>query len=162
AARELLQNLNALTGKDSPLNASLGSVQALTKRLEGPGGALSVLLGGDTERQKVLTTLDRTNALLARLDGLAAKTDPQVFGPSGGMAEARAAVVELRGLPTDARTSLKKVDGVLQDVQAVTANARTATADLGALRAEVDASLRKVEALIDQVNRKWPFARETE
>jgi phospholipid/cholesterol/gamma-HCH transport system substrate-binding protein len=26
----------------------------------------------------------------------------------------------------------------------------------------VDANLRKVEALIDQVNRKWPFARDTE
>ena len=38
----------------------------------------------------------------------------------------------------------------------------TATADLGALRAEVDASLRKVEQLINEVNRKWPFARDTE
>ena len=39
---------------------------------------------------------------------------------------------------------------------------RVATADLGALRGEVDASLRKIEQLINEVNRKWPFARDTE
>ena len=37
-----------------------------------------------------------------------------------------------------------------------------ATVDLGALRTEVEASLRKVEALVNEVNRKWPFARDTE
>ena len=41
-------------------------------------------------------------------------------------------------------------------------NARVATTDLGALRTEVDATVRKVEQLVDEVNRKWPFARDTE
>jgi len=30
-----------------------------------------------------------------------------------------------------------------------------------ALRAEVEASLRKVAALIDEIDRKWPFERDT-
>jgi phospholipid/cholesterol/gamma-HCH transport system substrate-binding protein len=169
SARELLQNLTVLTAAGSPLSESLGGVQSLTDKLKGPGGALGVLLGGDEERQKVLLTLDRSNALLARLDGLAArldglavKTDHQVFGSTGVMPEARATVVELRGLLGDARASIKKVDAVLQEAQAVGANARVATTDLGALRTEVDASLRKVEQLINEVNRKWPFARDTE
>ena len=162
AARDLLQNLNTLTATGSPLSESLGSVQALADKLKGPGGALGVLLGKDAERQKVLLTLDRTNALLARLDGLTVKTDTQLFGNAGVMPEARATVVELRGLLGDARASIKKVDAVLQEAQAVGANARVATTDLGALRSEVDTSLRKVEQLINEVNRKWPFARETE
>ena len=41
-------------------------------------------------------------------------------------------------------------------------NARVATTDLGALRSEVDATVRKVEQLVDELNRKWPFARDTE
>ena len=162
AARDLLQNLNVITAAGSPLSESLGGVQTLTEKLKGPDGALGVLLGGDAERRKVLLTLDRTNALLARLDGLAAKTDAQVFGSAGVMSEARATVVELRGLLGDARASIKKVDAVLQEAQAVGANARVATTDLGALRSEVDSSLRKVEQLISDVNRKWPFARDTE
>ena len=162
SARELIQNLTALTGSDSALSQSLASVQAAAERLKGPSGALGLLFGNDAEARKVLATLDRANALLERLDGLAAKADTQVFGPAGVMPEAHATVVELRGLLGDARASLKKVDAVLQEAQAVGANARAATADLGTLRAEVDASLRKVEQLINDVNRKWPFARDTE
>ena len=59
----------------------------------------------------------------------------------------------------EARTSLKKVDAILVDAQAVAANAKDGTADLGALRAEVEASLRKVEGLVNEINRKWPFAK---
>jgi phospholipid/cholesterol/gamma-HCH transport system substrate-binding protein len=44
----------------------------------------------------------------------------------------------------------------------VAANARVATTDLGTLRAEVEASLRKIQHLVDEINRKWPFARNAE
>ena len=38
-ARELLQNLNVITAAGSPLSESLGGVQSLTEKLQGPGGA---------------------------------------------------------------------------------------------------------------------------
>ncbi|WP_312305835.1 MlaD family protein [Pulveribacter sp.] len=164
-ARELLENLNHLTASDSALGGALGNVRTLTERLNGPGGALSVLAGGDGEARKILATLERTNQLLARLDGMAAKADKQVFGSgqdAGLVPEVRAAVLQLNGLLADARGSLVKVDAVLAEAQAVGANAREATTDLGALRAEVEASLRKVEGLVNEINRKWPFARDTE
>ena len=69
---------------------------------------------------------------------------------------------QLNGLLADARNSLKKVDAVLVEAQAIAGNAREATNDLGTLRAEVDASLRKVEQLVNEINRKWPFKRDTE
>ncbi len=46
--------------------------------------------------------------------------------------------------------------------QQVSGNARVASADLRALRAEVDATLRKVSGVLDEINRKWPFERNTE
>ncbi len=169
SVRDLIANLTALTATDAPLSASLGNVQKLTDSLKGPRGALGVLLGDEKEAQKLITTLDRTNALLARLDGLvlkadalAAKADVQVFGASGVMPETRATVVQLNGLLSDARNSLKKVDGVLQEAQAIASNTREASNDLGTLRGEVEASLRKVEHLVNEVNRKWPFKRDTE
>ncbi len=162
SARELLDNLNKLTAADSPLNATLGQVKTTVERLNGPGGALGVLLGNETESRKLLAALDRTNSLLARLDGMAAKADTQVFAKGGVLPEARDTVVQLRALLGDAQNSLKKVDAVLVEAQAVGANARVATTDLGALRADVEASLRKVEQLVNEVNRKWPFARDTQ
>ncbi|GAD24791.1 MlaD family protein [Acidovorax sp. MR-S7] len=164
-ARQLLENLNALTAADSALGGAVGNVRALTERLNAPGGALGVLMGNEQDAKKIVTTLERTNQLLARIDGMAAKADRQVFGAGtdpGLVPEVRAAVVQLHALLADARQSLTQVDAVLAEAQAVGANAREATTDLGLLRAEVEASLRKVEGLVNEVNRKWPFARDTE
>lgn len=166
SARELLTNLNALTAQDAALGSSLTNVQALTERLNGPGGLMGVLMGNEADAKRIVTTLERTNSLLARLDGMAARADRQVFGTEGNkdalVPEVRATVAQLNGLLADTRTSLKKVDAVLVEAQAIGANAREATTDLGALRAEVESNLRKVESLVNEINRKWPFARDTE
>jgi phospholipid/cholesterol/gamma-HCH transport system substrate-binding protein len=162
AAKVLIENLTQLTGAGSPASTLLENLQTTTQRLNGPGGAMAVLLGGEAEAKKVVQTLERTNALLARLDGLTAKADNQVFGDQGLMPQTRATVEQLNALLGDARTSLQKVDAVLKDAQVISGNAKDASADLGALRTEVDASLRKVQGLVTEINRKWPFARDTE
>jgi len=176
SVRDLVNNMSALTASDAPLGASLQSLQAASARLNGPGGALGVMLGSEAEAKKLMLALDRTNTLLARLDGLVikadaiavktdgivSKADTQVFGSGGVMPETRATVVQLNGLLADTRASLKKLDAVLVEAQAIGANTREATNDLGALRGEVDASLRKVEQLVNEINRKWPFKRDSE
>ncbi len=160
AARELITNLNKLTAQDSALAASLDNVKTLTEKLNGPQGAMGTLLGNDVDPKKIAAALDRVNTLLARLDGMAAKADAQVLGPDGLVAGSRATVTQLNAVLADARGTLKKVDAVLAEAQAVAGNVREGTADLGALRGEVDATVRKVESLVDEVNRKWPFARD--
>ena len=162
SAKELIQNLKALTAADSSLDASLGNVKTLTDKLNGKGGALGAILGDEKHTEKLLTVLDRANALLAKVDSLAAKADAQVFGPGGVMKDAQATVVQLNALLIDARASLKKVDAVLIEAQAVGANAKAATTDLGVLRVDVETSLRKVDHLINEINRKWPFKRDAE
>ena len=157
-----MQNLNAISAEDSSVNASLANLKSFTDKLNAPGGAMGALLGGDAPAAKVLAALDRSNALLARLDGLAAKADTQVFGADGVMRDARATVQQLGAMLVEARASLQRVDAVLEEAKAVGANARVATTDLGALRADVEASLRNIDHLISEVNRKWPFARDTE
>src|SRR5687768_15024453 len=162
SAREVLENLTAMTATDAALRNSMANLQAVTEKLKGPQGALGVLFGNEADARKLLTTLERTNTLLARFDTLAVKADNQMFGPEGVVREARATVVQLNGLLADTRASLTKVDAVLVEAQGVGANVRGATQDLGQLRGEVEANLRKVESLINEINRKWPFARETE
>lgn len=162
AAHEMVQNLAALTAPGGPLSASFANVQAVTERLKGPRGALGVLLGNDADARKVIAALDRTNALLAKFDGMVGRADDQLFGSQGVVHETRATIAQLDAALGDARATLQKVDAVLDEARAVAVNARVATTDLDLLRAEVDASLHKVETLIDEVNRKWPFQRDTE
>ena len=173
--REVLDNLAALTAADGAVAGTLGGVQVTAERLKGPHGGLGVLMGNDEDAKKLVLTVDRTNAMLLRvdalakrLDSLATNADRQVFGQGGAPGEAglvgdaRVTVQQLNGLLAEARTSLKKVDAVLVEVQGIAGNTREATSDLGYLRGEVEASLRKVDAMINDINRKWPFARDTE
>jgi phospholipid/cholesterol/gamma-HCH transport system substrate-binding protein len=161
-ARQLLQNLSAISASDSALSASLTNMQGFTDKLKGPGGALGALIGNDADAQKLITTLDRTNTLLARLDGLASRADTQLFGSDGLVRHARTTVTQLNAVLLDARASLTRVDEVLKEAKAVGENARVATTDLGTLRADVESSLRQVDGLINELNRKWPFKRDTE
>lgn len=169
STRALLENLERMSGADSSLSASLANVQTVTERMKGRYGALAGVLGGEDNARKVISALDRTNALLASLGGVSiklertlTKADERVFGAAGVMDETQKAIAQLNAVLRDARESLKKADAVLAEAQAVGANTRAATTDLAALRAEVEASLRKVAHLVDEINRKWPFARDTE
>ena len=155
SARALLEHLDTMTGPDSSLNTSLAHLGTVSERLAGRYGLLTGLLGSEDEAKKIIAALDRTNTLLA-------KTDQRIYGPNGVMDGTQAAVAQLTAVLGDARATLQKVDAVLVEAQAVGANARVASTDLGVLRAEVELSLRKVNGLVDEVNRKWPFARDTE
>lgn len=159
AAKQLIDNVNNLTSAESALNASLTNLQGLTDKLNGKHGALGALVGNDKDAQKIIQTLDRANDVLAKVDGLLVKTDNQVFGKDGN---SQATIVQLNAMLGEARTSLKKMDAVLADAQVISGNAKAASGDLGSLRADVDRSLRKVEQLVNEINRKWPFARDTE
>lgn len=169
SARALLEHLEAMTGPESSLNTSLAHLGTVTERLTGRYGVLTGVLGSEDNARKIITTLERTNALLAQ-------ADQRVFGPQGvidstqgALASAKTtldssneAVKHLSAVLQDARQTLTRVDAVLAEAQAVGANVRVATTDLGTLRAEVEASLRKVSQLTNEINRKWPFARDTE
>ncbi len=132
--RGLVENLQNMTKPDSSLNMSLNNLQTVTHSLTGPYGALGVALGSDAHAKKVISTLD----------------------------ESKAAMIQVNAILGEVRTSLKGVDAVLVEAQAVGANARMATTDLAALREQVEMNLRKVDHLVDEINRKWPLARDTE
>ena len=153
--RDLLNNLERITSEDSPLNASLDNVRSVTERMKGRYGALGGVLGSDENAKRVFGTLDRANALLE-------KTDARLNGRGGVMDDSQAAIKQLNDLLRESRDSLKKVDAVLVEAQTIAANAKVATTDLGTLRTEVDSSVRKASQLIDEINSKWPFARDTE
>lgn len=167
AVRTLLANLNQLTARNAALAHTLGHVATTTAQLQGPRGALGVLMGNEADAAKVLATLARTHTLLARLDGVAQRTDgllaqanTQVFGPQGLATDAQRLTRELTAAATEARQTLKKVDALLVDAQAVAGNAREASTDLNVLRTDVEASLRKLDGMVNDIQRKWPFAQD--
>ena len=167
--RGVLENVEQMTGSGGSLQASLGNLRTMTERLGGRHGALGAVLGNEDDAKKVIAAIDRANALLAslggvsrRIDASVGKADQRLFGDGGVMEGTQRAVNQANAILNELRESLKRVDKILADAQAVSGNAKAATTDLAALRAEVDASVRKVTGLIDEINRKWPFQRESE
>ena len=176
AAKDVLDNLNEITATNSELNRSMANLRTFTQKLQSSQGALHAVFGNEQDARKLVQMLERANAALARVESLVGNADRmvvnadrQVFGPNGLATDARAltgdarvAMRQLQVLLQDARGSLQRVDGVLKEAQGIGANVREATSELGSLRGDVEANLRKIEDLINDLQRKFPFAKERE
>jgi phospholipid/cholesterol/gamma-HCH transport system substrate-binding protein len=175
-ANSILQSVEEIVRPDSVFNQTLAHLKSVTERMAGEYGVLAGVTGSPEQARKVLETIDGVTALIAslktvttRAEGVLAKTDERMFGQDGVMDEAKKSIKQMNAVLIEARDSLKKADAVLAtaqtsatEIKGVATNMKDATTDLGALRVEVDDSIRKVNGLIDEINRKWPFARKTE
>jgi phospholipid/cholesterol/gamma-HCH transport system substrate-binding protein len=174
--KTILSNVALMTDADAPINRSLGSVATVTGRMAGEYGVLEGVLGGPEKAHQVVSALEKANTLLASLngvslkvDGILAKTDGRVFGQDGVMDQAQQSIARVNSILGEVSASLKKADAILAnaqiasaDVAGITGNVREATTDMAQLRVEIDDSVRKVNHLINEINRKWPFARDVE
>lgn len=167
--KSILANIQDMTKGDSSINQSLAHVKTITENMTGEYGIVGGALGSPEHAKKVVQALDRANTLLSSLNGVSlkvdsvlTKADQRVFGQQGVMDEAQKAVVQINAILTDVRESLKKVDAILANGQTISADVKEATTDIAILRTQVDDSLVKVNHLINELNRKWPFARDVE
>ena len=176
-ARELLENLQTLTGSNSPLVRSLEAIEVASQRLASNRGALAVLMGNTQGA-------DQLQEAIGDLQQLIAATNEKVLGlrPSStnSSTTASASIVGPADAPTStlesvnktiqateatlrkAQESLTKLDAVLDDTKAITRNVRAASQDLELLRYEVEASLRTADELVRDVQRVWPLSQDPE
>jgi phospholipid/cholesterol/gamma-HCH transport system substrate-binding protein len=167
AAKDVLDNLNQITAESSELNRSMANLQVFTQKLQSRRGALHAIFGNEEDARKLVAAVERANAAMAQIQALANRgstfvehADSRVFARGGIADDAQASLQQLRTLLGDARGSLQKMDAVLTEAQGVAGNVRSATEDLGSLRGDVETNLRKIEDLINDLNRKFPFAKE--
>jgi phospholipid/cholesterol/gamma-HCH transport system substrate-binding protein len=174
--KDILDNVKTLTDRDSSISHTLANVETVTGRMKGEYGVLEGVLGGPDKAKQVVGALEKANTLLTSLNGVSLKvdtllnkTDARVFGHDGVMDQAQQSAAKVNAILGDVRESLRKADAILAnaqtasaDVAQITGNVKAATTDLGQLRSEIDDSVRKVNHLINEINKKWPFARDVE
>ena len=175
-AQDILDHVAAMTQADSPINRTLGNVETMTGRMSGEYGVLEGVMGSPDKAKQVMQIIEKTNTLMGNVNGISlkvdsmlAKADTQVFGQDGVMDNARQSVAQVNKMLSEVRESLKKADSILAnaqtasaDVAVITGNVKEATTDMAQLRVEIDDSVRKVNHLINEINKKWPFARDVE
>jgi phospholipid/cholesterol/gamma-HCH transport system substrate-binding protein len=167
--KAILANVEHLTRKDGEFNATLANVQTVTGRMTGEYGMLEGVLGSPEKARAVTDSLDKTRALITKLDGLAlkmdgmaAKTDQWLFAKDGMADLSRESLAQVRLMLDDAQSSLKKADVIMANAVEISANVKDGTQDIAKLRAEIDDAVRKANALVNEINKKWPFARNPE
>jgi phospholipid/cholesterol/gamma-HCH transport system substrate-binding protein len=160
--KAILANVEHLTRKDGEANATLANMKTVTGRMTGEYGMLEGVLGSPQKARAVTDSLEQTRALIAKLDGMAAKTDQWLYAPDGVADSTRASLAQVRSMLVDAQSSLKKADALMSNAVAISADVKGSTQDLDALRAEIDDAVRKANALLNTVNNQWPFARDPE
>jgi phospholipid/cholesterol/gamma-HCH transport system substrate-binding protein len=160
--KAILANVEHLTRKDGEINATLANVKTVTGRMTGEYGMLEGVLGSPEKARAVTDSLEKTRDLVAKLDSMTAKTDQWLFAQDGMAEQTKASLVQVRAILDDAHASLKKADAIMANAVDISANVKEGTQDIAALRAEIDDAVRKANALVNEINRKWPFARDPE
>ena len=165
--KTLLANLDRLTAPGGALSNTMRHVDTISGRMAGPYGVMEGVLGTPAKarafQQSVASThqlLVRLNRLTDRLDGMTRKTDRWLFAPGGVSDATRQNLGQLHALLAQARGNLDQATQLLDNAVAISANVKSGTENLDLLRSEVDASVRKANDLLDQINRKWPFAKQ--
>jgi phospholipid/cholesterol/gamma-HCH transport system substrate-binding protein len=160
--KAILANVEYLTRKDGDINATLANVKTVSGRMTGEYGVLEGVLGSPEKARAVTDSLDKMRALMTKLDSMTAKTDQWLFAKDGVAEQSRGAITQVRAMLVDAQASLKKADAVMQNAVAISANVKNGTQDLAKLRVEIDDAVRKANGLVNELTKKWPFARDTE
>ncbi|MBW8371108.1 MAG: ABC transporter substrate-binding protein [Thiobacillus sp.] len=167
--KAVLDNVEYLTRKDGEINATLANVKTVTGRMTGEYGMLESILGSPEKARAVTDSLDKTRALIGKLDGLAVKvdgmagkTDQWLFAPDGVAEQTRESLAQIRLMLNDAQSSLKKADALMTNAVEISADVKEGTQDIAALRAEIDDAVSKANALVNKINKMWPFARDPE
>jgi len=174
--KDILANIRLMTGQDALIYRTMSNVETLTGRMAGEYGLLEGVMGSPEKAEQVVKVIQKANTLMAnvegislKVDGMLAKADQQVFGADGVMDHTRQSVAQLNRVLGEVRDSLKKADAILAsthtasaNVAAITGNVKEATTDMAQLRLEIDDTVRKVNHLINELNKKWPFARDVE
>ena len=167
--KAILDNVEHLTRKDGEINATLANVKTVTGRMTGEYGMLESLLGSPEKARAVTDSLDKTRALIGKLDGLvlkvdgmAGKADQWLFAPDGVAEQTRESLAQIRLMLNDAQSSLKKADALMTNAVEISADVKEGTQDIATLRNEIDDAVRKANALVNEINKMWPFARDPE
>lgn len=165
--KAILVNVEHLTRKDGEVNSTLANLNTLTGRMTGEYGMLEAILGSPEKARGVIDSLEKTRALMTKLDslalkmdGMAAKADTWLFAPEGVALQTREALAQVKLILADAQSSLKKADALMTNAVAISADVKEGTQDIAKLRAEIDDAVRKANALVNEINKKWPFARD--
>jgi phospholipid/cholesterol/gamma-HCH transport system substrate-binding protein len=124
-------------------------VETLTSNLADPGGDMTKILS------QARNATERADGILKKVDGMAAKTDEQLYGNQG-------ALTHVQAILKDLILKLKKMDPVIDNIRRISDDTADTTKDMKALRQDIDGMVNDINALLKDIDRLIPLTKETQ
>lgn len=106
------------------------------------------------------TLLSQTRESVDKVNQILNESKQSVSNVNAILDDTKEAVGKVNTILDDSKETVGKVNAILDEGQVIAENARKASNDLDLLRSEIDSNLRKIDSLIEDISRKWPFAKD--
>lgn len=123
------------------------NIERLSSSLADPDGNLNKTLGN------ARGATSQVESILKRLDAMAVKTDDQIYGKDGVLANVSRILKQLL-------VTMKKLDPALDNISKITADTADTTKDMKLLRQEIDSTVNAINSLVKDVDRLVPLKKE--
>ena len=100
--------------------------------------------------KKLRDITGKADGILQRVDGMAGKTDEELYGRDG-------VLPQFRNILRDLLAKLVKIDATFDNINKISSEAADSTKDLKALRNELDETITAIRDLADEIDRMIPF-----
>ncbi|MDP2839236.1 MAG: hypothetical protein Q8O11_04195, partial [Syntrophales bacterium] len=160
-ADRIMGNLEGITANladpKGNVNRILQDAESLVARFSKRDSLLEMAVGDPESVKSVHEALKKlrditvkTDGILQRFDGMAGKTDEELYGRDG-------VLPQFRNILRDLLSKLAKIDATFDNINKISTEAADSTKDLKALRNELDLTVTAIGDLAGEIERMIPF-----
>lgn len=160
-ADRIMANIEGITANladpKGDVNRILRDAEALVARFSKRDSLLEMVVGDPESVKSIHEALKKlrditvkADGILQRVDGMAGKTDEQLYGRDG-------VLPQFRNILRDLLTKLAKIDATFDNINKISTEAADSTKDLKGLRKELDETITTIRDLADEIDRIIPF-----
>lgn len=160
-ADRIMANIEGITANladpKGDVNRILRDAEALVARFSKRDSLLEMVVGDPESVKSIHEALKKlrditvkADGILQRVDGMAGKTDEQLYGRDG-------VLPQFRNILRDLLTKLAKIDATFDNINKISTEAADSTKDLKALRNDLNETVTSIGDLADEIDRIIPF-----
>lgn len=160
-ADRIMANIEGITANladpKGDVNRILRDAEALVARFSKRDSLLEMVVGDPESVKSIHEALKKlrditvkADGILQRVDGMAGKTDEQLYGRDG-------VLPQFRNILRDLLTKLAKIDATFDNINKISTEAADSTKDMKVLRNQLDETIQTVRDLADEIDRIIPF-----
>jgi phospholipid/cholesterol/gamma-HCH transport system substrate-binding protein len=152
-----INNINELIKSVHPIiqkvDHTATNIEKITTSFAGKKSLVEMAVGKQESIDAIHESISKTKDILTKVDVITAKTDENIYGNDGLLAQISILLKDLIG-------KFKKLDTTIDNVNKISSNAADSTKDLEKTRVELDAMIQSIGNLVTEIDKKIPFKKE--